>query len=203
MKTVQRNGESIKVKDVYKECPILENDRFLIRLITREDAADLFKVYGDKMALPFFNSDNCHGTNFYCATREMVAESIYYWLKEYAEGGFVRFTIVDKAERAAVGTIELFNRRAEDYFDDCGLLRLDLRTDYENSRDIASILSIITEPAFDLFHCSMIATKAPIYAVDRREALEAAGYELSEECLIGSQDHKAYDGYWVKKRSAE
>lgn len=191
------------MKDVYKECPILENDRFLIRLIAQEDAADLFKVYGDKMALPFFNSDNCHGTNFYCATQEMVEESIYYWLKEYAEGGFVRFTIVDKAERAAVGTIELFNRRAEDYFNDCGILRLDLRTDHENSRDIASILSIITEPAFDLFHCSMIATKAPIYAVDRRAALEAAGYELSGECLIGSQDYKAYDGYWVKRRSVE
>lgn len=203
MKTAQRNGGSIKMKDVYKECPVLENERFLIRLITQEDAADLYKVYGDKMALPFFNSDNCHGTNFYCAAQEMVAESIYYWLKEYAEGGFVRFTIVDKAEQAAVGTIELFNRRAEDYFNDCGLLRLDLRIDHENTQDIVSILSIITEPAFDLFHCSMIATKAPIYAVDRRAALEVAGYELSGECLIGSQDHKAYDGYWVKRRGGE
>lgn len=190
------------MKDVYQECPILENDMFLVRLIDPKDAADLYKVYGDKMALPFFNSDNCHGTNFYCVTQKMVEESIYYWLKEYEDRGFVRFTIVDKTLQAAVGTIELFNRRAEDYFNDCGLLRLDLRTDYENSRAIASILSLITEPAFELFQCSMIATKAPIYAVDRRAALEEAGYTLSVECLIGSQDNKAYDGYWVKRRDA-
>ena len=27
-------------------------------------------VYGDKNALPFFNSDNCHGDNFYYPDEE-------------------------------------------------------------------------------------------------------------------------------------
>lgn len=29
-----------------------------------EDAGDLVCVYGDKIALLFFNSDNCHGDDF-------------------------------------------------------------------------------------------------------------------------------------------
>ena len=60
------------MNNVYEECPILENDRFLLRFVTKEDATDLLKVYSDKNALPFFNSDNCHGDNFYYSTKEWI-----------------------------------------------------------------------------------------------------------------------------------
>lgn len=190
------------MQDVYGKCPIIENDRFLLRLIAEDDAHDLFKVYSDKKALPFFNSDNCHGDNFYMTEEKNVLEVIRYWLLEYENKGFVRFSIVDKTKNTVVGTIELFNRKADDYFNDCGLLRLDLHFDYENSGDIADILSLITEPAFELFHCSMIATKAPVYAVDRIAALKETGFVLSNECLLGTYDQKAYYGYWVKEKNS-
>ncbi len=185
------------MQDVYRECPVLENDRFLLRIIQEKDAEDLLKVYSDKRVLPFLNSDNCHGDNFFMTRKEDVQNAIHYWLKEYAERGFVRFTVIDKADNEAVGTIELFRRRAEDYFNECGLLRLDLRFDYENPEDIAEILSVIVEPAYRLFGCSWLATKAPVYAVDRIEALKKAGFELSDQCLKGSYGGRVYDGYWV------
>lgn len=187
--------------EIYKNCPILENDRFMLRLIKEDDADDLLKLYSNKPALPFFNSDNCHGSNFYITNKNDMINTIKYWLIEYSEGGFVRFSIIDKENNSVIGTIELFNRKADDYFNNCGLLRLDLQTDYENSRDIASVLSVIVEPAYELFDCAMIATKAPIYAVDRIRALSELEFTLSEEHLKGSYGGKVYYDYWVKLRN--
>ena len=44
------------MKPVYEEVPVFENDDYLLRFVTVDDAKDLLKVYGDKNALPFFNS---------------------------------------------------------------------------------------------------------------------------------------------------
>ena len=51
--------------NIDETCPVSENEKFKIRLLKNEDCDDLLKVYSDKMALPFFNSDNCNGDNFY------------------------------------------------------------------------------------------------------------------------------------------
>jgi len=55
--------------NIYKNCPVLENEDFTIRLFQKKDCDDLLKVYSDKNALPFFNSDNCDGDNFYYSTK--------------------------------------------------------------------------------------------------------------------------------------
>ncbi len=173
-----------------------DND-YLIRLIEQSDETDLFKVYSDKHALPYFNGDNCHGSNFYCSKMEDMHNTIKYWLMEYYEThGFVRFAIIDKHTSEAVGTIEMFNRKSDDYYNGCGLLRLDIRTDYETVDRISSILSIITEPFYEMFDCHMIITKAPLYAVDRIEALKQSGYICSDEPLIAPDGRKYYD-YWM------
>ena len=49
------------MKSVYEEVPVFENERYLLRFVANDDANDLLEVYSDKNALPFFNSDNCHG----------------------------------------------------------------------------------------------------------------------------------------------
>lgn len=186
------------MSNVYETCPVLENEQFLLRLVEENDVKDLVKVYSDKNALPFFNSDNCAGDNFYYPTEERMLEAIKYWLMEYSNKGFVRFTIVDKTKQEAVGTIELFHRISEDYYNNYGILRLDLRSDYEKHEVIENILSVIIAPAYEMFDCTMIATKAPIYAVERMEALENRGFEKSEEPLVGGHDGKQYYDYWVK-----
>ena len=85
-----------KMKPVYEEVPVFENDDYLLRFVTVDDAKDLLKVYGDKNALPFFNSDNCHGDNFYYSTIERMNEAIQFWLYSYKEKYFVRWAIVEK-----------------------------------------------------------------------------------------------------------
>ena len=42
--------------NIYDTCPVLENEKFIIRLFQNEDCDDLLKVYSDKKALPFFKA---------------------------------------------------------------------------------------------------------------------------------------------------
>lgn len=188
--------------NIYEKCPVLENDNFIVRLIGDNDVDDLVSVYSDKFALPFFNSDNCNGSNFYCATREDMANAIKYWLIEYHENrGFVRFSIVDKKEGKVIGTIEMFQRKSEDFYNDCGILRLDVRSDYEKSELIYDILSLIVEPFYGWFGCSTIATKAAVYAIERIEALKKMRFLKSTEPLIGHHQNTIYYDYWIIQKS--
>ncbi len=50
--------------DIYENVPVVENERWKVRFLEDSDAADLFAVYSDLNALPFFNGDNCRD-NFY------------------------------------------------------------------------------------------------------------------------------------------
>ena len=180
----------------YRSCPEFENNDYILRMVSQEDRLDLLKVYSDKEAVSFFNSDNCGGDDFYYTTENRMQQAIDYWLFEYNRQGFVRWTIISKETHEAIGTIELFHRDAADYFTDCGLLRLDIRSDYEMSDKIIKILSLIIAPAYRLFHCSKIATKAIPAATERIQALKNLGFELSAEKLVG-HDGTKYDSYFV------
>ena len=185
-----------KGSDVYKKCPAFENERFILRFTELSDCDDLLKVYSDIKAVPFFNSDNCGGDDFHYTTRERITEAIKYWHWEYRRKGFVRWSVIDRISNKAIGTIELFRRKADDFFTDCGLLRLDLRSDYEKSDIIETILSLITSPTFAMFNCNKIATKAVKAAEERRKALENCGFVISNESLIG-HDGTQYSDYYV------
>ena len=186
--------------DVYQECPSFESDRFLLRLVSLDDAKDLVDVYGDKNALPFFNSDNCHGHNFYYPDENSMRQAIGFWLNSYTERWFVRWSIVDKRICKAIGTVELFHRVADDEFNHTGVLRLDVGNDYEKQDSIADILELIVPSAFDLSECNEIITKVPVYAVERTEAVRKAGFEKSDKLLIGTADRYAYKDYWTLRR---
>lgn len=187
--------------NVYKTCPVLENDRFTLRLTEDSDKADLLKVYSDVKAVPFFNGDNCHGDDFHYTTPERVQQAVDFWKQAYENGWFVRFSIADKKSGEIIGTIEEFHRDADDYFTNCGLLRLDLRSDFENAEAIKSIMSLIVQPSFELFYCDMIATKAISAASERRKALVSLGFTLSPEKLVGF-DGTQYSDYFVVERAA-
>lgn len=186
--------------DIYKSCPQIESQNYKLRLVCGDDCGDLLKVYSDKKAVPFFNNDNCNGDDFYYTTPERMKQAIDFWIYSYEHGYFVRFSIIDKKTASAVGTIEIFNRTADDYFTNCGLLRLDLASTYETQAVIGEILSLITEPIFDWFDCNMIATKAIPAASKRISALKDHGFKLSNEKLIGGHDHTEYDNYYVLKK---
>lgn len=193
--------EKIKMIDVYEKCPVFENDNYLLRLIEETDASDLLEVYSDKNALPFFNSDNCHGDNFYYPTAERMCQAVEFWVSAYKNRWFVRFTIIDKSITKAIGSIELFHRDADDAFNGVGVLRLDVKSDYEKEDILFNIISIITPPAFELFYCNEIITKAPIYAVERINAIQKFGFTKSPHFMIGTNDGYTYNGYWVMNKS--
>ncbi len=184
------------MSDVYTTCPTVESPRYCIRPLAMDDCTDLLKVYSDPAAVPFFNSDNCHGDDFHYTTPERMRQAIDFWFMEYCRRGFVRWSIADKRSDEVIGTIELFRREAADFFTDCGLLRLDLRSDYETEAAISDILSLIVPAAFEWFSCSMIATKAIPAAVERRRALTAMEFVPSPEKVIG-HDGTEYGDYFV------
>ncbi|MCM1086654.1 MAG: helix-turn-helix domain-containing protein [Muribaculaceae bacterium] len=183
---------------IYEACPILESENFLIRLTKSEDCDDLLKVYSDKNAVPFFNSDNCDGDNFYYPTRERMAEAINFWNLSYENGWFARLSIVDKATSEVIGTIELCLRVSEDEFNQMGILRVDVRSDYEKEDVLLEIVTLTAPHMPELLGCTGILTKVPVYAIERMKAIQRAGFTKSEHLLIGKTGY-GYDGYWVKE----
>lgn len=67
------------------------------------------------------------------------------------------------------------------YLLNCGLLRLDLRSDYETKVNIIDILKLIIEKAYQLFECNMIATKALPTASERVKALKELDFSPTEK----------------------
>ena len=182
--------------NVYEKCPEFESKKFLVRLFRDEDCGDLWRVYSDKNALPFFNSDNCDGDNFYYATEERMAEALRFWHMSYENGWFARLSIVDKTASSVIGTIEVCLRVSEDEFNHMGILRVDVRSDYEREDALYDIFSLVTPKVEELLGCKGVLTKAPVYAVERIKAIQRAGFTKSEHLLIGKTGY-AYDGYWT------
>lgn len=188
--------------NVYEQCPVFENEKYLLRLVEKGDAHELLSVYSDEKAVPIFNSDNCNGDDFHYTTMERMEQQISFWLMEYENRAYVRWTIIDKDIQSSIGTIECFHRDSvTDYFNNCGLLRLDLRSDYEQKEPILEILNLIIHPIFQLFDCQMIATKVVPIAAERREAVKQLGFVITEEKLIGFHDGKRYRDYYILRKN--
>lgn len=182
--------------DIYEHCPQFTSQRFALRQVRLEDWSDLLTVYSDTNSVPIFNSDNCTG-DFYMTRREDMENCIRFWLSEYAQRYYVRWSVVDLASGCAVGTVELFRRGAQDHFDGVGLLRLDLRSDYETEDVITELVSLLMQHTPSLFDFDRFATKAPACAAERRTALAKLGFSLSPEKLYG-HDGRAYGEYWER-----
>ena len=184
--------------NLYEKSYVLESANFLIRRTEERDCADLLKVYSDRNALPFFNSDNCDGDNFYYTTKERMEEALRFWKLSYENGWFARFSIVDRSASSVIGTIELCLRVSEDEFNNMGILRIDVRSDYEKEDTLYEIIALILPHISEMLECEGILTKGPIYAVERIKAMKRAGFKKSEYMLIGKTGY-AYDGYWTIK----
>lgn len=179
-------------KYIYEECPVYKNKLITLRQTSMEDAQELLKCYSDKKAVPFFNSDNCHGDDFHYRTIERMKEAISFWDMAYRNKYFVRWTVIFNETDEKVGTIEMFHRVAEDEFNHYGLLRIDLQGDYEKQPVIDEILQIASESFYEAFDVGAILTKAVPNAVERISSLIYNGYEpINRKFMI-------YDDYFVK-----
>lgn len=183
--------------DIYRSCPQLKNEIFCLRKTELEDARELLRIYEDEKAVPFFNSDNYRGEDLYYTTLEEMQEAIRFWQVAYANRSFVRWSIQDRKTEELVGTFETFYRESDDYYNGCGVIRLDLRSDYETKEYISSLMQLMLPNMYEYFDCRHCVTKAVPQEDARILALEECGFKSSDEPLIGNDDQKAYHDYWI------
>ncbi len=180
--------------NVYEECPLYQNDLITMRQTRMDDANQLLFCYSDTTAVPFFNSDNCHGDDFHYSTLQRMQEAIEFWYDSYQNKDFVRWTIVDNASQELIGTVEMFQRIAQDEFNRCGMLRIDLQSAYEKQKYIEAILEIADQDFYSAFRVNTILTKAIPLASERVKALGSSGYRpLNRKFML-------YDDYYLKRR---
>ena len=186
--------------DPYVKCPTYESEHFLLRLVSMDDAEALLPCYSQPTDSVIANSFNCT-YGYGSQTIGEMRDFIRLWLEEYRMRGFVRWSVVDKNTNMAVGTIELFNRQAADYFNNCGILRLDLSREYEYAVMITEILSLLLTNAFVSFDCTMIATKIAPIAKERTSALDKLGFHPINGQIV-SDEGVSYDGFWILERKS-
>lgn len=178
----------------YKKCPTLETGLFLLRLVEEGDAENLLMCYSDKESLKIFNSDNCP-IDFYFDSKEELHKLIKFWLWEYSEGGYVRFSIVDKTINKAIGTIEIFAKKETfDKYGNVGVLRLDLPSSYEKSEILNNILGLVLNHFGELFRINSIITKANTHAKTRIEILNSLDFHS-----LNNKQITNYEDYFIKK----
>ncbi len=101
-----------------------------------------------------------------------------------------------------IGTVELCLRVSEDAFNHMGILRVDVRSDYEQEDALYDIFALVTPKLEEMLGCKGVLTKAPIYAVERIKAIQRAGFAKSGNLLIDKNGY-AYNGYWTKAAEAD
>lgn len=180
------------MKNVYEVCQTYQNTCVTLRQTTLDDAEKLLKCYSDKKAVPFFNSDNCHGDDFYYTSIERIIQAIEFWNYSYSNRYFVRWSVILNSTNQIIGTVEMFHRIAEDDFNHYGVLRIDLQSEYEKQKVINGILEITNKEFYNLFDVKAILTKAIPEAQERVISLKKNGYiPLSRKLMI-------YDDYFVR-----
>jgi len=186
------------MSSIYEKCNTYENEKLILRPVELSDAPAYLKIYSDKKAQPFFNCDNFSKPCYFQTLKE-VEDEILFYMQSYEQKAFVRWSIADKKTREVIGSVENFNRKSEDYYNDTALLRMDLRSDYEEKEFIKSLLSLIEEHAFYDFYTDKIATKAIPAAKQRRQALLEMGYKEQEEPIIGHKK-EIYKSYFELRK---
>ncbi len=141
-----------------------ETANFMLRQVGPEDAPALLQCYGDAEAVALMNGDNC-GRGFYCATLADMESYIRIWQGE----GYARPAVIDKHTGEVIGTLEIFGGEA-------GVLRVDLRRDYEREDVLRELYTLALQDFTRDFPMGALVTKAPPAAKIRRKVLKALGF---------------------------
>ena len=181
---------------IYERIPTFENDHFVIREVLESDIKDLTKVYGDKYALPFFNSDNCKGDIFYYHTIKKMKEAFNFWEYSYRNRYFARLSIFNKKVKKVIGTIEICMRVSKDESTNVIIVRLDVASKYEQTVVLKDIIDLIVPHIPNETDLKTIITKIPLYAVERIKAFKNYGFKPMNTYLTG-EDGYPYKDYWM------
>lgn len=177
--------------DPYDVCPVYESKQFILRLVLPEDAENLLLCYSNPEAQAIFNSDNCTSDFVYSSLDDMK-RCIEEWLDAYKQKYYTRFSIIDKQNNKAVGTVEIFGSDENQGY---SVLRIDIHPRYENQEHLSELL-YIADSFFHDFGCYRIVTKAIPEATERIMALTNHGYTNYPE----NSEWKRKD-YYIKRRT--
>lgn len=158
-------------KNVYETCPVYETETFLLRLVKREDAAELLSCYSDKKAVEKCNTDCCT-SDFHYTSLEQMEECIDFWLKEYEAKAYVRFAVVPKEVGKPKGTVEVFGGSF-------GVLRIDLAASYDKACYIEELLRLAVLHFIRDFKIKSLKVKAG-NTPERIPLLEKYGFVLAK-----------------------
>ncbi len=154
-----------------------ETEHFLLRQVREEDAPALMACYADPAAVARMNADNCL-RGFLCRTEEDLRAYIAIWQSE----DYARPAVIDKATGQVIGTLEIFGGET-------GVLRVDLRSDYETPEALRELYTLAMEKFPADFPMGAMVTKAPIEAPARRAVLAELGFS-------GPESFRGYGDYY-------
>ncbi len=161
----------------YETCPEYETASFQLRLVSVSDAEDLLVCYSDPAVAKRVNADNCT-SDFHYTTLEQMKDCIEFWLREYEEQRYVRFSVISKNTGRAVGTLEIFG--GED-----GVLRIDLADEYEKDYYIEELLKLTVSKLIFDFNAVNLKIKVS-NTPSRVNVLERLGFVSSESLEPGT-----------------
>ena len=170
----------------YKTCPEYETESFKLRLVKRSDAEDLLRCYSSPAAAKRANGDNCT-SDFHYTTLEEMEECIGFWLKEYEEQRYVRFSVISKGTERAVGTLEIFGGEG-------GVLRIDLADEFETESNIEELVKLTILNLISDFKADSLNIKVSNTPM-RVNVLERYGFVPSETFRPGM-------GYYERRKQA-
>ncbi len=145
-----------------------ETASFILRQVEIGDAPALLQCYSDPAAVALMNDDNCR-RGFLCGTLEDMEAYISIWRGE----SYARPVVLDKKAGEAVGTVEIFGGET-------GVLRVDLRVDYEREDVLEELYRLALGAFVQDFPMGALVTKAVPAAAARRRVLEGLGFSGPE-----------------------
>lgn len=169
----------------YIHCPSYETESFMLRIVSANDAEDLLQCYADKEAVARMNTDACTSSFYFESVAEMEA-AILFWLSEYKQQRYVRFAVVDKENKEAIGTVEIFGG-------EFGVLRIDLCSAYETPSYFSELLSCAVHHFYTDFDVQIMCIKVlPEFAM-RTDTIKKFGFILTNDFRPGGY-------YYARKR---
>lgn len=151
----------MKKVNPFDVCPVYETEHFIFKLVNENDAEDLFICYSDQITLSHMNNDNCNGEWHPKSAEELR----YAWQKDYERRTFLRWSIRNKYNDRAIGTIEIAPLPWERWFfgkiAPIGILRIDILSIYEKEDFFREIIALMSSELANDFEVNQVIFKAP------------------------------------------
>ena len=175
------------------KCPTYETRNFLLRKLEKDDFEELFPCYSDPVAAKFFNGDNC-GISFFYDDKDKFKECVAYWLKAQEVHDFIRFTIINKANKKAVGTVEICPSSKYSYQErKVGILRLDIKSEFETKPVMDELFGILVSNLYKDFNVDYLITKAIPEALARLDVLKEENF-----MALSSGEVVPFENYYIR-----